>query len=112
MVKNQQTLPIDVDQAFRLRTEAAGLLQRLEESQRASEQICAEAGKRDAMRFVTGCTAIEHAIEATRAMIRRMDHLLQEAEEQFGDSSIAFDVSVKAPGEHTDEHAEQLVESR
>lgn len=108
MVRNHRPLDIDINQTLRLRREAAGLLRRLQANQQSNEQVCAEIGKRDAMRSVTGCSAIERAIETTRGMIRDMDHLLREFADEFGEAPV--DPSSTAD-EHT-HHAKELVESR
>jgi hypothetical protein len=84
MVRNQQLLHFNIEETIRLRREADRLLARLEADRQTSEQVNAEIGKHDAMRSITGRSAIERAIDMTRGMIRDMDHLLEEAAEQLG----------------------------
>src|SRR5688572_1288577 len=67
-----------LNQALTLRAQACDLLQRLIEDRRQSEQRMAEAGKRDAMKSVTGRTAFDAAIRTTQDMIGQMDALLAE----------------------------------
>jgi hypothetical protein len=111
MVRNQRPFHIDINETIRLRHEAAGLLLRLEANQRANEQVCAEIGKRDAMRCITGRSAIERAIETTRGMIRDMDHLLSRFAEDSDDADGRF-TSIEVEQAHSAQQAGQLVESR
>jgi hypothetical protein len=113
MVKNLQRVNIDINHAVLLRREAVGLLRRLEKNREAAERVCAETGKRDAMRFVTGCSAIERAIETTRGMIRNMDHLLEDIAETYGDTEgdLTSNHAARTPNAPHVE-LEHLVESR
>lgn len=113
MVRNQRPIHTDINQTMRLRREAACLLRRLQANQQAHEQFCADTGKRDAMRFITGCSAIERAIETTRGMIRSIDDLLQEVADQLGDPDCDFTAN-HVEHEHIDlaPHETQLVQSR
>jgi len=81
MVKNynnQQLHPADADETIQLREQADVLLQRLIDSRSQSEQRFAENGQRDAIKCVTGRSALEDAIEKTRCMIQNMDALLDD----------------------------------
>lgn len=66
--------------AATLRTQADALLQRLLADRETSEQRLAAAGKRDPLKTVTGSTALERAILATRGMIAEMDLMLAASE--------------------------------
>ncbi len=67
---------VDVDGLLGLRERAHRVLAGLEQGRELTEQRAAETGRRDPMKFVTGRSALETAISATREMIRRMDSLL------------------------------------
>lgn len=64
--------------AERLRVQACELLERLQSDRQRSEERLAETGKRDAMKSVTGCTALEAAIASTQELIQRMDRLVDD----------------------------------
>lgn len=82
MVRNQHRLgSLHVHEARRLRSEADELLQRLLDNRNASERRHAEAGWRDAMKYITGRSALEEAICTTRDMITHMDALLSDLNE-------------------------------
>ncbi len=59
-----------------VRDQAAALLRRLIAERTRSERRMAEAGRNDPMKVVTGRSAIENAITATRDVIRDVDDLL------------------------------------
>lgn len=61
-----------------LRVQAGELLNRLIADREASEQRLAASGRRDPLKTVTGATALERAIAATREMIADMDLMLAE----------------------------------
>ena len=67
-----------LSEAAQLRRQAGDLLARLIDDRESSEQRLAAAGKRDPIKTVTGVTALERAILATREMIADMDMLLAE----------------------------------
>ncbi len=56
-----------------LRNEAARLLEQLRANRADSEQRLAELGQRDAVKLVTGRSAIERAIDTTRELIAAAD---------------------------------------
>ncbi|HWB21033.1 MAG TPA: hypothetical protein VG711_12080 [Phycisphaerales bacterium] len=68
-----------VQQALLLRSEAIKLLSRLQADKAVVEDRLAQSGKKDAMKAVTGASAIEDAIQAARTMIKQMDELLKAA---------------------------------
>ncbi len=74
---------------FQLRRQADELLQRLIVGREQSEQRLMECGRRDAIKCVTGRSAIDEAIETTRSMIREMDAMLEEMNTQLQESSPA-----------------------
>ncbi|MHC5114131.1 MAG: hypothetical protein ACYTGP_06855 [Planctomycetota bacterium] len=67
---------------FRLAAQARGeadlVLSRLIENRLATEQRCADAGRPDPMKSLTGSSALDRAIATTRDIIHRMDDLLRE----------------------------------
>jgi len=67
---------------FRLAAQARGeadlVLIRLIENRTATEQRCADAGRPDPLKSLTGSSALDRAIDATRDIIHRMDDLLHE----------------------------------
>lgn len=80
MVSDISPRTINAAQARSLREQALRLLERLTEDQQHSERRTAASGKRDAMRVITGRTAMEAAVEQARDLVRRMDLLLAEIE--------------------------------
>jgi hypothetical protein len=59
-----------------VRSEADELLRRLLADRQSSEARLAEQGKADAIKAMTGISALERAIRDTRSMIREMDALI------------------------------------
>lgn len=83
MVKNQHCEQIDAGcalEAARLRRQADALLQQLVSGREQCEQRLADTGRRDAIKCVTGRSALDDAIATTRTMIEDMDNLLYEAD--------------------------------
>lgn len=76
MITEAKLNGLSVAEATRLRKQASELLERLVADRDQSEKRCAESGKRDPMKFITGRTALENAIASTREMIVNMDNLL------------------------------------
>lgn len=64
----------------RVRAGAADLLGRLLAERERMELRLAESGRADPLKSITGRSALDNAIAATREMIRNMDDLLAEAE--------------------------------
>ena len=58
-----------------VRDQADALLDKLIAERRGSERRLAEAGRTDPLKLVTGRSAIDNAIAATRQMIREVDEL-------------------------------------
>ena len=59
-----------------VRNQADALLDRLLAERARTERRLAEAGRTDPLKLVTGRSAIDNAIAATREMIRDVDELL------------------------------------
>ena len=74
-MSNPNSLPCD-DESNGVREQADALLRRLIAERTRSERRMAEAGRNDPMKVVTGRSAIENAITATREVIRDVDELL------------------------------------
>ena len=64
--------------AVEARDKANRLLRRLLADRQASEQRFAEAGKCDPIKYMTGISSLDRAIDSTRAMIEHIDDLLSE----------------------------------
>lgn len=62
-----------------VRDQADALLDKLIAERRGSERRLAEAGRTDPLKLVTGRSAIDNAIAATREMIRDVDELVAES---------------------------------
>jgi hypothetical protein len=75
-VNDAQFESLSLIEAAAVRAQTADLLVRLIAERHMSERRMAEIGKRDAMKAVTGRTALDKAIESTREMIGRMDVIL------------------------------------
>ncbi len=60
----------------RVRDEAHGLLNQLVLERNRSERLLAGAGRPDPIKSVTGRSAMDHAVDETREVIRRVDGLL------------------------------------
>ena len=93
MVKNYHSqVPVDADpqQTQHLRRQADALLQHLIEGKNHCDRRLAELGQRDAMKFVTGRSAIEDAIATTRNMIRDMDALLEQMDADLAEPDVAL----------------------
>jgi hypothetical protein len=88
MVSQTQSSRLSLAEASQLREQVGGLLNRLIADRDMSEKRQAEAGKRDPMKFVTGRTALDNAIDATREMMGRMDMLLGEMHDGFDDANV------------------------
>lgn len=73
----------DEARIHRLRWQAEELLTRLYESRQRSEQRALEMGQRDPIKSITGHSALDSAISATRGMIDKMDELLSELDGEF-----------------------------
>jgi len=81
MVRNSHSdcaVEVNPQQTQQLRQQADALLQHLIEGREQSNRRLAELGQRDAMKCVTGRSAIEQAIATTRCMIDDMDVLLEQ----------------------------------
>jgi hypothetical protein len=78
MVSDIQSDVFNPAEAAALRQEARDLLSRLMADREQSDRRAIESGKRDPMKAITGRTALENAIVATREMVRHMDLLLAE----------------------------------
>lgn len=62
--------------------QACALLEALEHERRQFDQRLISANRHDPMRVVTGRTALDEAVEDTRALIRQLDELLCEAADE------------------------------
>ncbi len=72
----------------RVHAEARALLSRLVLERDRSERRRAEAGQPDPMKFITGRSALDNAVERTCEMVRRVEELL--AQRRWGrGSSVA-----------------------
>lgn len=89
MIQCRDASSLPADQALQLRQQADDLLRRLLTSREQCERRQAEAGLRDPMKFVTGQSALDDAIQTTRDMIRRMDLLLEELNVELGGEPTA-----------------------
>jgi hypothetical protein len=83
MVSNSKAPRVDVDQTRSMRRQVGDLLQRLLADREVLEQKIAETGRRDPMKSITGRTALDTAIQATREMLNRMDALLEEMDQHI-----------------------------
>src|SRR6185503_16394389 len=102
MVSDTQVRPfqarsINVAQVRNLRNQAESLLRRLSEDQQQSERRTAASGKRDAMKTITGRTAMETAIEKAREIVLEMDRILAEAEPYGASPAVQRSASQAAP---------------
>ncbi len=70
--------PDPIVETARIRGQASDIFHRLVVERDRSEQRLARAGAADPIKLITGRSAIENAIAATREMMRRMDRLLAE----------------------------------
>ncbi len=70
--------PDPIVETARMRGQASDIFHRLVVERDRSEQRLAQAGAADPIKLITGRSAIENAIAATREMMRRMDRLLAE----------------------------------
>ena len=70
-----------------MRRQADDLLHRLIDNRVTIEKKVSEAGRKDPMKFITGHSAIDDAIDSTRQLITHMDELLQEAAGHFESES-------------------------
>lgn len=84
MVKNIALDRLNLDEASKVRQQAAQLLARLDEARIASERRSVESGKRDPMKFITGRTALESAIASVRDMVGQMDRILESSPDVDG----------------------------
>lgn len=87
MVKHTSATRLTLEEATRLREQACDLLNRLMVDREQSERRFAEAGKRDAMKTVTGRTALDCAVASTREMIQNMDALLAELQGEIASNA-------------------------
>ncbi len=72
----------------RVHAEARALLSRLVLERDRSQRRQVETGRPDPMKFITGRSALDNAVERTREMVRRAEELL--AQRQWGrGSSVA-----------------------
>lgn len=81
MVKNSHTqfeLDGNAEGTRQLRREADLLLQRLIAGHQQCERRAAETGRHDAIKCITGRSALENAIHTTKAMIHDMDAMLDD----------------------------------
>ncbi len=62
--------------------QACALLEALEGERRLLDQRLMSANRQDPMKVVTGRTALDEAVEDTRALIRQLDLILCEAADQ------------------------------
>ena len=77
-----------------MRQQAAALLSRLIADRDQSEQRHAEQGKRDPLKSITGRSALDNAILATRELIVRLDELLA----QVNGHAPHFEIAARVPG--------------
>lgn len=78
MVKHAHSQRLSFDEALRMRRQAGDLLDRLVVDRDLSEQRQSEQGKRDPIKSITGRSAMDNAIAATRDLVNRLDSLLAE----------------------------------
>lgn len=76
MVRPRTIDGLSVADAMRMRCDANQLLTRLLAERELSAQRCAENGKRDPMKQVTGASALDVAIHHARKMIADLDAFL------------------------------------
>jgi hypothetical protein len=76
MVSTKPARRIPTTETADMRQQAAALLKRLIADRDQSEQRHAELGKRDPLKSITGRSALDNAIVATRELIVRLDELL------------------------------------
>ena len=82
----------------RVHLEARALLSRLVLDRDRSERRWAEAGQPDPMKFITGRSALDNAVERTREMVRRAEELLAQRQWGRGTSrSVPAEVRCGAP---------------
>jgi hypothetical protein len=79
-VRNPQ---LTLQDTIQMRREASDLLSRLLADRERIEARIAETGRRDPLKSVTGRTAMDNAIASAREMIRRMDELLRQMEQEI-----------------------------
>lgn len=83
----EPALPPDLEQIRRLRAEAAGLLDRLEDHRRLVAERQVETGRTDPISLVTGASSIDRAMETTRLLLARMDSLLASMDRVLDDAA-------------------------
>ncbi len=86
----RRTEPIGV------RDQADALLDRLLAERTRTERRLAEAGRTDPLKLVTGRSAIDNAIAATREMIRDVDELLGDGVGQHNGTTSSLIDSIRA----------------
>ena len=79
MVSTKLARRIPKSETLSMRQQANELLKRLLADRDQSEQRHAETGKRDPMKSVTGRSALDNAILATRDLILRLDELVAQS---------------------------------
>ena len=83
-----KTFTRSLPEMVRVHAEARALLSRLVLERDRSERRRAEAGQPDPMKFITGRSALDNAVERTCEMVRRVEGLL--AQRRWGrGSSVA-----------------------
>lgn len=93
MVKHAHPQRLSFDEALRMRRQAGDLLDRLMVDRDLSEQRQAEQGKRDPIKSITGRSAMDNAITATRDLVGRLDDLLAQMSEGSPQVEIAARVA-------------------
>lgn len=83
MVSETLIRTISIDQARQLRQQAQDLLQRLTADREQSERRTALSGRRDAMKAMTGRTALETAMASADEMVRTLDRVVAALEVQL-----------------------------
>ena len=81
------TLIRSLPDTVRVHAEAQALLSLLVLERNRSERRWAEAGQPDPMKFITGRSALDNAVERTREMVRRVEALLTQRNWRRGSAS-------------------------
>ena len=92
-------------ETVRTRDEAKRILEQLHQDQATLESRLISLRSEDAMRIVTGRTAIDNAIESSRRLLDRLDRTIARA---GGDQLTRADVDGVGAARHRDEHDDAL----
>jgi hypothetical protein len=101
MVKHAHSQFLSFDQAIQMRRQAGNLLDRLIVDRDLSEQRHAESGKRDPLKSVTGRSAMDNAITATRDLVGRLDELIAQMSDGVPQIQVAARIAPRTANRNT-----------